>query len=141
MCWKLACSNLLVWMKYHFGLLVCSSDYQLLTGFYKHFLGFVDTDIRKWLVHIIRNTSGWRHLRCLIFSLVSLDRQFLLCISIAKFNLVTKRLVRLILRLAILYVLSLNSLLFSSSLSFATCIASGTVTFHVWHFVISFGSS
>ena len=37
----------------------------------------------------------------LMFSLVSLDRQFLLCISIA----------------------------------------SGTVTFHVWHFVISFGSS
>ena len=38
---------------------------------------------------------------------------------------------------AFLYALTLNSLLLASCLPFANWIAFGTVTFHVWHFIIS----
>ena len=75
--------------------------------------------------------------RCSTLSLVTLDKSILIFISIAKFNLVMCRLVRLVLKLAFLHVLALNSLLFASCLPFEIWIAFGDVTFHVWHFIIS----
>ena len=56
------------------------------------------------------------------------------------FLLVSQRLVRLVLKFAFLCFLALNSLLFVYCLLFSISIVVGTVTFHVWLFVISFRS-
>ena len=72
----------------------------------------------------------------LVFSLATLDKSFLISYFNFYFNLVSQRLVRLVLRLALLFVLALSYLLFTSCLLFEIWIAFGIITFHVWHFII-----
>ena len=61
LCWKLACSKLLVWIPKPCGPLLCPSGYQLWTDLYKEFcLVLLTLTSGNGLFVSLVNTSGWR---------------------------------------------------------------------------------